>query len=552
MKVGDSSDDKRSLDSVIVGFKSVAGWMENLEKVKKYIDENGKRPSGTSKNKYIKCLASFITHTNQNYNNKNRNMKNKIIYDTWTNFITNEKYYKYFLNNKEEWKHKFEIIKKFIDINKHKPTANEKTLFNWINTQNTNFKNIKLIMKDTEIYNIWKEFINDYKYKEYFKNNDDRWLFNFQCLKDFYKVYKKAPCTTSKNIEESKIGKWLVMQKQNFKNKKTTIMKYYDIWYTFIQNDEYIELFKSKHNKWDNNLKLLINFIDKNNYKPSKLSKNIIEIKLSRWIQGNMSYYENKNCIFWNKYYYNKWQNFINSSKYSKYFISIVDEWKLNFTQLIKFIDTNNNTPSSSDKNENIRALGNWQNRQIKNYKNKKSILFEYKELNLLWEEFTNNQLYKDYYINIIDEWYNNLNLVKEYLNKNNKRPSSESKDINLKKLGSWIMNQTQNFKNKARIMKNIAIYKAWETFINDDMYKIYFLSNEEFWKYNFNNLIKFIDINKKRPVKERFDKNEKYLGQWISHNIKNYKHKTQIMKNIEIYNIWKEFITNPLYSKYF
>ena len=71
-------------------------WMKRLEEVKKYIDENGKRPSSKNKNYNIKCLGRWLVNQHMNYKLKERCMKNKEIYDKWTEFINNKKYKKYF------------------------------------------------------------------------------------------------------------------------------------------------------------------------------------------------------------------------------------------------------------------------------------------------------------------------------------------------------------------------------------------------------------------------------------------------------------------------
>ena len=66
----------------------------------------------------------------------------------------------------------------------------------------------------------------------------------------------------------------------------------------------------------------------------------------------------------------------------------------------------------------------------------------------------------------------NNLFLDKTYININKKRPSSESKNTEIKQLGQWLVRQTQNYKNKRHIMKYNDMQKMWEDFINDGKYK--------------------------------------------------------------------------------
>jgi hypothetical protein len=102
-------------------------------------------------------------------------MKKEEIYKQWTNFINDDKYKEYFLDNDIVWYNTLEKVKKYIDENKKRPSCMSKdkeikTLGVWISTQQNNYKTKSYIMSSEEIYNQWTDFINDDKYKEYFKN----------------------------------------------------------------------------------------------------------------------------------------------------------------------------------------------------------------------------------------------------------------------------------------------------------------------------------------------------------------------------------------------
>jgi hypothetical protein len=62
--------------------------------------------------------------------------------------------------------------------------------------------------------------------------------------------------------------------------------------------------------------------------------------------------------------------------------------------------------------------------------------------------------------------------------------------------------------------MADETIRKKWEEFINDDKYKEYFLSNEDTWNNNLQQVKEFIDKKKYRPKEKSKNKDEKYLGQ--------------------------------------
>jgi ubiquinone/menaquinone biosynthesis C-methylase UbiE len=86
--------------------------------------------------------------------------------------------------------------------------------------------------------------------------------------------------------------------------------------------------------------------------------------------------------------------------------------------------------------------------------------------------------------------------------------------------------------------MKDEGKRKLWEEF--KEKYKEYFRDFDEIWDTNFNKIKKFIYNNNKRPSHHSINEEEKKIGKWLSHQIKNYK--DNIM-NKERRKVWKEFI---------
>ena len=104
-------------------------------------------------------------------------MKTPEIHQLWTDFINNQKYKEYFIDNNEIWKNKLLLVKEYIDVNKKRPSSTDKnkeikTLGYWISDQKKNYdqdiSKCKYGMQIPEIHQLWTEFINDPKYKEYF------------------------------------------------------------------------------------------------------------------------------------------------------------------------------------------------------------------------------------------------------------------------------------------------------------------------------------------------------------------------------------------------
>ena len=153
-------------------------------------------------------------------------------------------------------------------------------------------------------------------------------------------------------------------------------------------------------------------------------------------------------------------------------FISNEEEWKLKLEWVKKYIDENKTRPSQQNKNKDVKTHGIWICHQIQNYQNKQKIMSN-ESIRPLWEDFINDDKYKNYFLTNEEEWKIKLEWVKKYINEYKKRPSSADKDKNVKKLGVWISRQKENYKNRQKNMSNKNIRHLWEDFFNE--YEIYF-----------------------------------------------------------------------------
>ena len=103
-------------------------WMKRLEEVKKYIDDNGKRPTECNKDKIIRSMGKWLTRCRNYYSKKIQNFKDEKIVKIWEQFINDEKYKEYIqlpsitelfiinLNN----------VKKYIDLHNKLPFQKDK------------------------------------------------------------------------------------------------------------------------------------------------------------------------------------------------------------------------------------------------------------------------------------------------------------------------------------------------------------------------------------------------------------------------------------------
>jgi hypothetical protein len=250
-------------------------------------------------------------------------MKDDIIYNKFKDFL--ETYKDYFISNEELWNDSLEKVIKYIDEYNKTPSINDtnieyKKIAYWLFAQKNNYKTKIKIMKDTIIYNKFKDFLETYK--KYFISNEEIWNNNFQKVKKYIDDNNKRPSQKDKNKEIKTLGQWITAQQNKYKN-KNLIMKteeMYNKLTDFINDSKYKEYFLDNNIVWLNNLEKAKKYIDDNNKRPSKSDKDK-EIKtLGIWLGTQIQNYKNKSDIMKIESIYYKWIDFINDLKYKEYF----------------------------------------------------------------------------------------------------------------------------------------------------------------------------------------------------------------------------------------
>ena len=125
---------------------------------------------------------------------------------------------------------------------------------------------------------------------------------------------------------------------------------------------------------------------------------------------------------------------------------------------------------------------------ECRNYKKKEKIMKNEKIYNTYTAFLTE---YQEYFLDNETQWTNNLDKVKEYINKNKKQPSTVNNNKEIKTLCSWLSHQQTNYKKKTEIMKNEKIYNTYTAFLTE--YQEYFLDNETQWENNLNKVKEYI-----------------------------------------------------------
>ena len=209
------------------------------------------------------------------------------------------------------------------------------------------------------------------------------------------------------------------------------------------------------------------------------------------------------------------------------------------------YINKNKKKPSNRDKNKDIKRLSEWLTCQQTNY-NKEDQNMKNENIRKLYEEFIKE--YEEYFISNEELWKAKLVQVKEYINKNKKRPSNKDKNNEIKRLGEWLSGQQKNYKKECHIMKDDIIKKQYEEFMKE--YEEYFISNEELWEIKLEQVKEYINKYKKRPSCSDKNNEINQVGHWLSTQQINYRKKGPIMENDNIRKLYEEFMKE--YEEYF
>jgi len=423
-----------------------------------------------------KKLGGYISIYNNNIDEKmdevDAEYKYDIVYDSMLGIK----------NRLDIWLTNFNNLKQYINKYNKTPNIHDKNrdtslLGSWFVNQKQNFKHKPKFMTNIHIYNIWSEFICSGKYSQYFLTDSDRWIINFQEMKDYINKYKKLPSQYDKNKNIKTLAIWICAQKTNYKLKKCILSnpEFYNMWYNYINDNTYKNYFYTNIEIWHNKLHNAKIYIDTHSKLPSPIDKDKTIAEIGIWIGTQKKNFINKIDIMHNEEIYNVWLNFTNSEKYSKYFLTATNIWKINFQIMKDYINKYNKLPTRYDKNKVIQKLGEWIHAQKMNFANNINIMHN-ENIRNIWSTFINSEKYKQYFLTSSDIWEIKFREMKEYIDKYNKLPSQYDNNEITKTLGLWVRTQKMNYKLKQYILAiEPEFYNMWHDCINSDLYKKYF-----------------------------------------------------------------------------
>ncbi len=348
-------------------------WMKKFNELVAFINNNNNCniPSKADKIASRRSLGSWFSNQKYNYKQKIYIMSNKNIYDIWTKFM--DDYPNVFIDEENKWIINLNKLKNYINEFDGFPTEDNKLeenrkLCSWLTKQKQNYKLNKQNMKNENIQQQWKNFMEDERYYVYFLNKVDTWKYTFEIGKKYIDDNKDVPQSSKTDIKLNKLHNWFTMQKQSY-YKNESIMTNPEIrglWESALNDPRYkthlldlIDLWKYKLSQLEEHI------VTKNTY-PTKTCKFTDGTSMQTWICKQKTEYKNKNSYMIKNNFYNLWKEF--THKYSKYFKSNEESWKDNYKLLIEYIDKTGKTPHNSKTDEAIRKLSQWYFDQNSNY----------------------------------------------------------------------------------------------------------------------------------------------------------------------------------------
>ena len=416
--------------------------------------------------------------------------------------------------------------------NKRDKNKDIKTLGGWLQTQKGNYKNNKYNMKNQAIRNKWEQFIE--KHKIHFMTNEEEWEIKLQEADNYIIQHNKRP--SDKNKEFQTLATWIFSQQRNYKEKEFNMKNDFirNKWKDFVEKHKIH--FMTNEEEWNFKLRETDNYITQHNQRPNSNDTNKNIKVLGLWLGYQQKNYKNKFHIMQNESIRKKWEEFV--EKHQTHFMTNEEEWDVKLHQVDLYITHHNKIPLNSVKNNEIQTLANWIRSQKRNYANKFHIM-QNENIRKKWETFV--EKHQTHFITNEEEWDLKLHEATKYIKDHNKGPSTCDKNREFKLLAKWLGHQKTNYKNKCHIMQNENIRKKWEEFV--EKHQPHFMTNEEEWDINLQELDIYITQHNQRPSKRDKNKEIKSLAHWLGDQQKYYKKKEHNMKNESIRKKWEEFV---------
>jgi len=196
-------------------------WFINYNLLINYINKYNKLPKKNSSGPNKNNLYKWYKKQEHNFNNYLGLMRTSQMIQIWEEY--KNKYKFLYLTKEEKWIQNFNNFKAYIIKHNKKPSSKRinntnKSLYEWYIRQNHNNKNLKGLMNNKRIFNIWNNFIKDEKYKHLFLTNEEKWYIIYNEFENYVFINNKVPDSSNKKYYY--LYNWYLYQNNNYYNNK--------------------------------------------------------------------------------------------------------------------------------------------------------------------------------------------------------------------------------------------------------------------------------------------------------------------------------------------
>ena len=210
------------------------------------------------------------------------------------------------------------------------------------------------------------------------------------------------------------------------------------------------------------------------------------------------------------------------------------------------YILNNKQRPARESKNKEIAAQGKWIELMNKHFANRTGLMQDDKIYNA-WFDFITDNNFRKHFISLEGKWIHHCMTASLYLAVHRKKPPSTSEDVHEQFILTWM--NTQKYclkKDKSSVYKNEKINKLWKQFCSDKRWYVEFMTDIDYWHYNHDRFVSYLDEGKKPGKGLDSSKEENYLCKWFQLQMICFRSGKMISP--EIYEKFKLLINNPKY----
>ena len=224
-----------------------------------------------------------------------------------------------------------------------------------------------------------------------------------------------------------------------------------------------------------------------------------------------------------------EWETFVAERR--SHFLTAEETWRSNLDKVKVFMDERGKRPSNNSKETQEKVLGIWIGNQLRNHSpdaEQCKYIMKSASVRSEWETFVAER--RSHFLSAEEVWWSSLDKVKVFMDERGKRPNSTSKETQEKVLALWISAQLRNYSPDAeqckQIMRLASVRSEWEAFVAER--RSHFLTNEQVWRSNLEQVRVFMEENGKRPSQASMEMQEQILGRWINNQLANYSSSSQ------------------------